>query len=117
MLASMLQRRGNSDELDDEIFKNALTTNYLGTSSLRAPTYPLTLDLLAGVETVSSVKGLDSSLKFGFIYFFRFSLLCRLRSFASRFTQPHRSAHRRKLTESWEQNDYPLSRTGILYPT
>ena len=34
MLASMLQRRGNSDELDDEIFKNALTTNYLGMSPL-----------------------------------------------------------------------------------
>ncbi|KAF8703005.1 hypothetical protein AX14_014287 [Amanita brunnescens Koide BX004] len=37
MLASMLQRRGSSDELDDEIFKNALTTNYL-----------------AGVETIQS---------------------------------------------------------------
>jgi hypothetical protein len=59
MLASMLQRRGNSDELDDEIFKNALTTNYLGMSSLCMFGHPLTLDL-AGVETVSTVKGLDS---------------------------------------------------------
>jgi hypothetical protein len=56
MLASMLQRRGNSDELDDEIFKNALSTNYLGKSSLSTDTQALTLDL-AGVETVSSVKG------------------------------------------------------------
>ena len=32
--ASMLQRRGNSDELDDKIFKDALSTNYLGMSSL-----------------------------------------------------------------------------------
>ena len=34
MLASMLQRRGNFDELDDETFMSALTTNYLGMSSL-----------------------------------------------------------------------------------
>ena len=54
MLASMLQRRGNSDELDDEIFKNALSTNYLGMSFLSTVAHPLTLDL-AGVETVSSV--------------------------------------------------------------
>ena len=81
MLASMLQCRGNSDELDDEMFKNALSTNYLGMSFLWIiPAYPLTLDL-AGVETVSSVKSLDLFLE---LYFFSDSvcfvdciLLCR----------------------------------------
>ena len=62
MLASMLQRRGNSDELDDEIFKNALSTNYLGMSSLSTITHPLTPNL-AGVETVSSAKGFVSFLE------------------------------------------------------
>ena len=40
MLASMLQRRGNSDELDDEIFKNALSTNYLGMSVIPINNHP-----------------------------------------------------------------------------
>ena len=81
----------------------------------RSP-HPLTLDL-AGVETVSSVEGFNSFLESVLFFVSRFSLLCRLRSFASRSTPPYRSARKRKLTESWEQSDYPHLRTGPLYLT
>jgi hypothetical protein len=115
MLASMLQRRGSSDELDDEIFKNALSTNYLGMSSLATIIYLLTLDVSRCGNGKQRQRALDPFLELYFV--FRFNLLYQLHSFASRFTPTHRNARRRKLTESWEENDYPLSRTGPLYLT